>query len=81
MRMSIDEALNLLNNSKPKSNNAFSIQMNEAINVIGITIRKYQKLKQTLDIIFALGDENPRRTVKISELREALEDGEDGKIN
>ena len=44
MGMSIDEALNLLNNSKPKSNNAFSIQMNEAINVIGVTMHKYQKI-------------------------------------
>jgi hypothetical protein len=49
MAMSIDEALNLLNNSKPKSNNAFSIQMNEAINVIGVTMRKYQKIEQILD--------------------------------
>lgn len=49
MGMSIDEALNLLNNSKPKSNNAFSIQMNEAINVIGITMRKYQKIVQIME--------------------------------
>ena len=44
--MTIDEALNLLNNSKPKSNNAFSIQMNEAINVIGVTMHKYQKITE-----------------------------------
>lgn len=45
MGMTIDEALNLLNNSKPKSNNAFSIQTNEAINVIDVTMRKYQMMQ------------------------------------
>lgn len=49
MGMTIDDALNLLNNSKPKSNNAFSIQMNEAINIISKTIRKYQIIVNDLE--------------------------------
>ena len=67
--MTIDEALNLLNNSKPKSNNAFSIQMNEAINVINETMRKYQKIEQILKDIPYGGDITVRR------IQEVMEDG------
>lgn len=49
MGMTIEEALNLLNNSRPNSNNAFSIQMNEAINVISETMRNYQKIEEIIN--------------------------------
>lgn len=75
MRMSIDEALNLLNNSKPKSNNAYSIQMNEAINVIGVTMRKYQKIKEIVENNNGLTDGTLEYSRAFGKIAEVIEDG------
>lgn len=78
MGMTIEEALNLLNNSIPKSNNAFSIQMNEAISVIGVIMCKYQKIEQILkdDTYYEDYGSNAERFI-VSAISEVVENGND----
>ena len=75
MKMTIDEAISWLLSIAEHEGEDIPIYDTdvEAIKMGIDTIRKYQKIEQ----LIAMDDENHRRTIRLADLKEIIEDGND----